>query len=122
MMGGVILGTQQKVRATRGLEIPQEQAIRMPGRNIIATPLIVEKNITRNTLTVDVSAVPIARFERSLKQKQDALKVTSQLINGFLLLLHLTLLSEPILASSVNANREKKKQYVFFLISEKRLQ
>lgn len=122
MMGGVILGTQQKVRATRGLEIPQEQAIRMPGRNIIATPLMVEKNITRNTLTVDVSAVPIARFERSLKQKQDALKVTSQLINGFLLLLHLTLLSEPILASSVNANREKKKQYVFFLISERRLQ
>lgn len=116
------MGTQQKVRATRGLEIPQEQAIRMPGRNIIATPLIVEKNITRNTLTVDVSAVPIARFERSLKQKQDALKVTSQLINGFLLLLHLTLLSEPILASSVNANREKKKQYVFFLISERRLQ
>lgn len=122
MMGGVILGTQQKVRATRGLEIPQEQAIRMPGRNIIATPLILEKNFTRNTLTVDVSAVPIARFERSLKQKQDALKVTSQLINGFLLLLHLTLLSEPILASSVNANREKKKQYVFFLISERRLQ
>lgn len=56
------MGTEQKVRATRGLEIPQEQTIRMPGRNIIATALIVEKNITRNTLTVDVSAVPIARF------------------------------------------------------------
>jgi len=80
-MGGVISGTEQKIRATRRLEIPQEQTIRMLGRNIIATPLILEKNITRNTLTVDVSAVPTARFERSLKRKQDVLKVTSQLIN-----------------------------------------
>jgi len=37
-MGGVISGTEQKIRATRRLEIPQEQTIRMLGRNIIATP------------------------------------------------------------------------------------
>lgn len=74
---------------------------------------------TRDTFSEGAFAVLPARLERSLKQDSEMQKLTPSLINCFLLVLCLTLVSDSTLAGRVN---EKKKASRFFLNCKRLLQ